>query len=240
MTAPAVSAPPAATGRLALALQEAITAVARLRADSHPIADVGAFRAQMAQLFARADQEGRALGYDPADVRLAVFAVVAFLDESALNTRQSAFADWARRPLQDELFGGHLGGEWFFQHITQLLDRPDTPALVDVLEVYQLCLLLGFRGRYGASDGGELHAVAARVAERIHRARGAPGDLAPAWRPPTDVMAERDPWLRRLAIGAVAAAVLALALWGAYTVSLRGADASLRALAAPSASAPAS
>jgi type VI secretion system protein ImpK len=89
------------------------------------------------------------MGYTSEDVRLAAFAVVALLDESALNARQPALADWARRPLQDELFGGHLAGEWFFQHVEQLLARPDSAALADVLEVHQLVLLLGFRGRYG-------------------------------------------------------------------------------------------
>src|SRR5205085_994158 len=117
--------------------QEALTAVARLRADRQPITDAAAFRAQMLQLLGRAEQEARQAGYEPADVRMAVFAVVALLDESALNARQPALADWARRPLQEELFGVHMAGEWMFQNVEQLLARPDTPALADLLEVHQ-------------------------------------------------------------------------------------------------------
>jgi type VI secretion system protein ImpK len=221
---------PSASGRLALLLQESLTAVVRLRANRAPIADAAAFRAQMRQLLARAEQDARAAGYGEQDARLATFAVVAFLDESVLNTRQPALADWARKPLQDELYGGHMGGEWFFQHVDQLLTRADDAHLADVLEVYQLCLLLGFKGRYGAGDPGALHAVTTRVGERIVRLRGPLGDLAPAWRPPDDGVVERDPWLRRLTVGAIASALLAVALWGTYSLLLRGSRADVRAL----------
>lgn len=220
-----------ARGRLARMLQEALTAVVRLRAGRQPVPDAVAFRQQMTQLLQRADGEARQAGYPADDVRLAVFAVVALLDESALNSRQPALVDWARRPLQDELFGIHLGGEFFFQHLDQLLARPDSGELADVLEVHQLCLLLGFRGRYGASDGGELHATAARTGERIARIRGPLGDLAPTWRPPNDAIVERDPWLRRLAVGAIASGAVVALLWGAYALSLRSDRAELHALA---------
>lgn len=228
MTAPTTAA---AQGRLAIALQEAMTAIVRLRAERQPITDANAFRAQMTQLLARAEQEAMATGLSAQDARLAIFAVVAYLDESALNTRLPALAEWSRRPLQDELFGGHMGGEWFFQHLEQLLARPDSTELADLLEVHQLCLLLGFRGKYGAGDHGELHAISSRVAERLARLRGAAGDLAPSWRPPADRIDTTDPWMRRLTIGAIASAVLLVALWGGYALMLRGNTSDIRALA---------
>ena len=242
MTAPFAPAPapdagsgpqpvPAPRGRLALLLQEALTAVVRLRAGRQSVPDAVAFRAQMTQLLQRADLEARTLGYSSEDVRLAAFAVVALLDESALNARQPALADWARRPLQDELFGGHLAGEWFFQHVEQLLARPDSGALADVLEVHQLVLLLGFRGRYG-HDAGSLQAIAGRVGERLARLRGVEGFLAPSWRPPADIVTARDPWIRRLGIALVASVALAAVLWGTGALSLGGATREVRALAA--------
>jgi type VI secretion system protein ImpK len=195
------------------------------------VPDAVAFRAQMTQLLQRADAEARAMGYTSEDVRLAAFAVVALLDESALNARQPALADWARRPLQDELFGGHLAGEWFFQHVEQLLARPDSAALADVLEVHQLVLLLGFRGRYG-HEAGSLQAIAGRVGERLARLRGTEGPLAPSWRPPAEIVTTRDPWIRRLTIALAASLVLAAALWGAGALTLAGATSEVRALAA--------
>jgi type VI secretion system protein ImpK len=222
---------PSPNGRLALALQESLTAIVRLRADRQPVTDASAFRAHMLQLLGRAEQEARVAGYDAADVRLAVFATVALLDESALNARQPALAaEWSRRPLQEELFGNHMAGEWFFQHVEQLLSRPDSAQLVDLLEVHQLCLLLGFRGRYGATDPAALHGFASRIGDRIARFRGAPGDLSPAWRPPADAVTGRDPWVRRLTIALAASLVLAVALWGAGAASLSGARAELHAM----------
>jgi type VI secretion system protein ImpK len=217
--------------RLANALQEAITAVVRLRADRQPVTDAAAFRAQMTQLLARAEQEATANGITQPDSRLAIFAVVAFLDESVLNTRNPALANWSQRPLQDELFGGHMGGEWFFQHVDQLLARPDSRELADLLEVHQLCLLLGFRGKYGAGDRGELAAISARLAERLQRLRPPDVDLAPAWQPPADRVDKKDPWMRRLTIAAIASAVLMVVLWGGYALMLRGDSSDIRALA---------
>jgi len=222
----------AAQGRLAISLQEAITAIVRLRAERQPITDAVAFRAQMTQLLARAEQEAKSMGYSVQDARLAIFAVVAFLDESALNTRLPALADWSRRPLQDELFGGHMGGEWFFQHLEQLLARPDSIELAELLEVHQLCLLLGFRGKYGAGDRGELHSISSRVADRLARLRGPAGDLAPAWRPPEDRIDTTDPWMRRLTIAAISSVMLLVALWGGYYLLLRGNTTDIRALTA--------
>ncbi|MBL0938789.1 MAG: DotU family type IV/VI secretion system protein [Gemmatimonadaceae bacterium] len=224
--------PPAvATGRLASALQEPLTAVVRLRAERQNVPDGAAFRSQIVQLLARAEQDALALGFNTQDARLAIFAIVAFLDESVLNTRIPTLADWARRPLQDELFGGHMGGEWFFQHIDQLLARPDGAELAALLEVYQLCLLLGFRGKFGAGDHGQLHAYTSRVAERLSRLRQSGGDLAPAWQPPADAVDARDPWLRPLGIGALTAVVVLLALWGTYAWSLRSGTDAVRTLA---------
>lgn len=227
MTAPMVIAP----GRLAGALQEFITAVVRLRADRQPVNDAVAFRAQITQLLARAEQDAIGMGFTPADARLAMFAVVAYLDESVLNVRNPALAEWARRPLQDELFGAHMGGEWFFQHVEQLLARPDSPELADLLEVHQLCLLLGFHGKYGATDSSQLHTITSRVAERIGRLRGPAGDLAPAWRPPADRVDANDPLLRTFTIVALSCFVLLFSLWGTYAFTLRNTRREIRSLA---------
>lgn len=222
---------PANAGRLASALQESITAVVRLRAERQPVTDANAFRSQMTQLLAQAEKDALALGFNTQDARLALFAVVAFLDESVLNARIPALSDWSRRPMQDELFGGHMGGEWFFQHIDQLLARPDSPELADLLEVHQLCLLLGFRGKYSVADNGQIHAITSRLHERLSRMRGASGDLAPSWRPPTDRVDATDPWLRRLTLLAVASVIIMAVLWGTYGLMLRSGTNELRALA---------
>src|SRR5918992_465265 len=208
-------------GQLALTLQEAFTAVVRLRANRQVAANVEAFRTQMKQVLAAAEQEARRVGYAGDDVRYALFALIAFIDESVLNSPQPMFADWGRRPLQEEVFGGHTAGELFFQYLQQLLGRQDSEDLADVLEVYQLCLLLGFKGRYSVTHGSELQVIAGHVAQKIERARGRRGELSPRWRPSTlAVGAQRDRLVPKLAIGAGAAAGLAALLFLIFTLTL--------------------
>jgi type VI secretion system protein ImpK len=230
---------PVPTGQLARSLEVALTAIARLRAGRQAIDDVGAFRAHMVRALDDAAAAARVQGYTPEDARLAEYAVVALLDESVLHNPRLASV-WAQRPLQDERYGQHLAGEWFFQHIDQLLARPDSTALADVLEVYQLCLQLGFRGKYGG-DTAALSVISSHIAQRLSRLRGAPlDDLAPDWRPRADAVASYDPWIRPLAVGLAAAFVLAIMIWGVGRLSLGSATNSIQQLAPATAPARAS
>jgi len=218
---PSSGAPP--RGALALAFQEAFTVAIRLRANRPVATNADAFRTHVKHLLSAADQEARRLGYDRSHVRLAVYAYIAFLDESVLNSRQPISADWPRQPLQEEIFGDHLAGETFFRHADELLSQQDSPAVADVLEVYLLSILLGFRGRFGSGDGGGLAATSAAMAEKIRRIRGPHGDLAPEWALPQgeSAPAARDPWMPRLAAAAGAALALALLVFLLATWSLR-------------------
>jgi type VI secretion system protein ImpK len=171
-------------GQLALTLQEAFTAVARLRRNATVGTNEEAFRDRMKQVLAAAEQEARRMGYAGGDVRYALFALIAFIDESVLISSHPMFATWARRPLQEEVFAGQAGAELFFQYLQQLLSRPDSESVADVLEVYQLCLLLGFKGRYSVTHGSELQVIAEHITQKIKRVRGHSGDLSPRWRPP--------------------------------------------------------
>ena len=211
---------PPLRGKLALALQEALTAIARHRAGKQVAADAESFRAQFKQLLRAADDEARAAGYAEADVRLALFAVVVFLDESIMSAPQPMFAQWPRRPLQEEIFGGSVGGEVFFQYLQQLLGRQESEPLADVLEVYQLCLLLGYRGRYGGRED-EAQMLASRLGDKIDRVRGGAAPLAPSWRPTQQPLTSgRDPWVRRLIIGGLAVLGLTLVLFIVYAIVL--------------------
>lgn len=211
-------------GALALTLQEVFTAVSRLRTDRQVAADAESFRLHVKQLLGAADREARRIGYDAEQVRLAVFAVVALVDEAVLNSRQPIFAAWPRQPLQEEIFGEHMAGETFFVHLQDLLRRQDSADLADLLEVYQLCLLLGFRGRYAAADERGIHTLIATVREKIQRIRAESGALSPEWSlPSSEVIASpKDPWMRRLSIAAIGSAVTAVIVFVVYRLSLHG------------------
>ncbi|HSJ10165.1 MAG TPA: DotU family type IV/VI secretion system protein [Longimicrobiales bacterium] len=220
-------------GELALALQEAFTVAVRLRAGRQVAADASSFRLHVKQLLAAADQRARASGYDGESVKLAVYAFIALLDESVLNSALPMFADWARQPLQEEVFGEHMAGENFFRTLHDLLGRQDSDVLADVLEVYQLCLLLGFRGRYGAGDPSAPQALTASVQQKLQRIRGAPPlDLVPDWQRPSHetVVLGRDPWARRLALFAAGSLTLAVLLYVLFRLLLRSGITELRTL----------
>ena len=216
------SAPVQGRGNLALIYQEVLTAITRFRSNSKYAADAGTFRNQMKAAISAAESSAAASGYPAEDTRLATFAVVAFLDESILNSNNPVFADWARMPLQAELFGGHTAGEIFFQCIERLLRRSDSPELANLLEVFALCLLLGYRGRYSLSGQEGVGTVLDAITGKIQRIRGGAGLLSPNWSPPPEAVrpSAHDPWARRLIFAAVGVLVLTVLLFVGFKLSL--------------------
>jgi type VI secretion system protein ImpK len=229
------SAPPTQrrADNLALAFQEVLTAIVRLRSGRQVVTDAEQFRQQMRQAIKGAEEEAARRGYPAEEIRMALFAVVAFLDESVLNLQHPAFAHWPRMPMQEEYFGRHVAGEIFFQNIQRMLGAPDAHNVADLLEVYQTCMLLGYRGRYGLGGQGEMRALMGSVQDKIRRIRGATGQLSPAWalpqEPPRALGA--DPWVKRMLIIAIACFALALVIFLGAKLSLGGGASDIRAIA---------
>ncbi len=198
---PEIAVPSPRRGQLAILVQELLTTTARLHAHPDQVpADVDAFRAQVRRNIEAASQEARRLGYDDADALYALYAVVAFLDETVMALGHPVFRPWQGKPLQEEVFGINIGGDAFFQYLEALLQREDSEDLADTLEVFQLCLLLGFRGRYGGAQAETLHVWISRIRDRLTRIRGLPPPLAPHWAPQQAEFrpAAGDPLQRRL------------------------------------------
>ena len=217
---------------LALGFQEVFTAVVRLRYNRQAVLDADTFRAQMRQALRVAEQEARSRGSSAEDVKQVIFAVVAFLDESVLTSRNPVFVNWPRLPLQAELFGHQLAGEIFFQELQKSLNRSDSQETADLLEVYYLCMLLGFKGRYAA--GGDLRSVMAATQEKIRRIRGPIGALSPRGAIPADAvrMIQTDRVSRWLGRAALITAGSVLLLFILYKFVLMSGASSLSALAA--------
>jgi type VI secretion system protein ImpK len=222
---------------LAMAFQELITVGERLRSYRQQVSDAWSFRAQLWAGVKQADEQARRFGYNADDIELAVFAVVAFLDESILNLRSPIFMDWPRQPMQEERYGHHIAGEIFFQNLQKLMGRSDSHELADLLEVYYLCLLLGFAGRYSLGGRGDLHAIIMQTGDKIQRIRQTGPELAGFWRFPTEPMPKGglDPWVLRLMIGAGACFALMVVLFGIYYAALNSGVGTLRLMAGPGA-----
>ena len=174
---------------LAYCFQEVLTVGERIRASRQHVSDAESFRHQVREAIKTSAEEARRRGYSAEDIQLATFAVVAFLDESILNMRNPVFADWPRRPLQEEYFGHHVAGEIFFQNLDKILQRNESQDMGDLLEVYQLCMLLGFAGKYSIGGRGELQSRVYSTGEKIDRIRQPSPELSPAWATPNDAVA---------------------------------------------------
>lgn len=125
-------------------------------------------------LFALADRErAMPLPSECPGIEDARYAVYAWVDEKLLNAERPDAAAWMPRSLQCRYFSTTEAGQGFFVRLNDLLDTLGIPRDVeenlaprlelagalpenrpgrDVLDVFALCLLYGFRGRLFAQE----------------------------------------------------------------------------------------
>ncbi len=84
---------------------------------------------------------------------------------------------WETRPLQLRVFGDQLAGEHFFHRLEDL--RAKGSVHLQALEVFHMCLLLGFQGRYALDGQDKLNYLVARLGDEIARMRGKNRGFAP-------------------------------------------------------------
>jgi len=231
------------TQNLASCYENALTIILRLSSLPRSSATNSQdFRTSSRAALKAAMEQAKSLGYSSEVNQLAFFAVVALLDESVLKMQNPAFADWAQRPLQEEMFGHNRAGEVFFDHLRNLLSRQDSAETADCLEVYCLCMLLGFKGKYalgpsrtyvpgssqehwGASrTSSELDVLIRQCREKINRIRGEVRFLPDEPFMAVKQTAAVDRWSRGLAIAAaILAVILLLSFTGAWFALSSGA-----------------
>lgn len=117
------------------------------------------------------EREGLAAGLPQDDVAAANYALVAFIDETILKSSWEHRERWRERPLQLELYGERMAGTRFFEFLTRA--RRGGPAKRDLLEIYHLCLTLGFEGEYAIRGREQLRPLI----EEVRRELGLPEQL---------------------------------------------------------------
>jgi type VI secretion system protein ImpK len=161
---------------------------------------------------------GARSGYDQRRVRDVEFALVAFIDETMLSQKFDfkGRSEWEIKPLQLIYFQEHLAGEKFFERLDATLAEGDEGA--DVAEVYYVCLLLGFKGKYNFYLLEEqLRQTIKRTGDSLRAAgRLRPNALSSHWRatdqPGPPVAAGLPLWAKVGLPGLVALALLLYAL----------------------------
>ncbi len=120
-------------------------------------------------------------------MQTATYALCALLDESAGATPWGS--TWIENGLLKEVCGESGGGEGFFTRLERISTAPDPTDSdnADLLEFYDVCLALGFEGRYRKAEGGRqaLLDVRSNLYALIARRRPRPSALSAHWRSAT-------------------------------------------------------
>lgn len=139
-------------------------------------------RRRIKDLLNRAERKAGLTSASEEDIRMATFALVAFIDEAILSSEWPDKNSWLASPLQLELYDRFDAGEAFFTRLEHLRSEPD--ARGEVLEVYYLCMALGFKGKYKLEGQEQLRILIEDTFATLRRLPGiGPGPLAPHGRP---------------------------------------------------------
>ncbi len=172
MSQPSADMPQSATqGSLVELAAPIAKQVADLSGDAPP-SDAAALRSRFEDLF-RAF-EGRAIraGYTESETATAKYALAGTADESILLSELAVKDEWLNRPLQMVFFDDFSAGETFYEKL-DAARTTRTPRAADVLEVFHLCLALGFKGKHGDTRGAERRRVLMdALAAEINQSRG--------------------------------------------------------------------
>lgn len=98
-------------------------------------------------------------------IQVAKFGLASFVDETVLTNNFHLKEEWEKYPLQLEYFGEQLAGNKFFDKLAAMLKQIDVTA--DAVEIYYVCMLLGFKGRYAVYEKDRLLAIMQQTANAL-------------------------------------------------------------------------
>src|SRR5689334_16111115 len=169
--------PPVRREKLALLYQGILTTIVRIQSGRQPLKDAADFQKRMEGLFDQIEREAIKVGYRDIEIQDAKYALVAFLDEAIQRSDDPNRGAWS--PLQSKMYAQAVAGEGVFDRLKTIRTRRDSPDLADVLEIYYLCFLLGYEGRYALAEHEKLEALMDDLRDQIDRLRGPQPALSP-------------------------------------------------------------
>lgn len=200
------------TPRLAQLCMDFFSLVLRIRTTGEvPAASLLARK--LKELFDQLDTDAVEYQISPTEVEHARYGLVALIDETILHTKSPVRDDWVKQPLQIQYFAENIAGEVFFQHLDQIRKARDA---AQALEVYYLCLALGFEGRYRLGSTPELAVLLEEVRREVlpQRGRRTSPSLSPHGERPDTAPAQkrRLPGFATVALAVVGVLVLLFGL----------------------------
>lgn len=153
------------------------------------------------------DRRAAQAGVQPADARIATYALCETSDDVVLNLPGIDAAKWRSSGMLAQFFQTEEVGTGFFRALNTVLSNPE--SRYDLLELFHACLSLGFEGQYRtAPQKSDLERVRQDVYETLRYFKARPDlDLSPHWRGLTEAPGGQS---RRIPVWAAAAAAVAL------------------------------
>lgn len=151
-----------------------------LRLKAGIVAPSNDLRPQVAALLEDFEKRAKRYRFNHKIVQVSKFALASFVDETVLTNNFPLRDEWEKNPLQLEYFGEQLAGNKFFDKLQAMLKQIE--ATQDAVEIYYVCMLLGFKGRYGVYEQEKLLAIMQSTAKALVKVgKIRPIELSPNW-----------------------------------------------------------
>lgn len=147
--------------------------------------DADQFRTEVRRLLDNFERNARMMHASADDVYAAKYAFCAAVDETILSSNMPIRDVWEQSPLQLMLFGDQLAGENFYVKLKEVRHRGE--ASVQTLEVFYMCLLTGFQGKYMLDGKEKLNYLIATLDKEIAHLKGKRAQFAPHAKSPDNI-----------------------------------------------------
>ena len=151
-----------------------------LRLKAGIVAPSNELRPQIAAMLMDFEKRAERYRFNHKIIQVSKFALASFVDETVLTNNFPLRDEWEKNPLQLEYFGEQLAGNKFFDKLNAMIKQIEQTA--DAVEIYYVCMLLGFKGRYGVYEQEKLLAIMQSTANALVKVgKIKPVELSPNW-----------------------------------------------------------
>ena len=151
-----------------------------LRLKAGIVAPSNDLRPKVASLLEDFEKRAERYRFNHKIVQVSKFALAAFVDETVLTNNFPLRDEWEKNPLQLEYFGEQLAGNKFFDKLQAMLKQIE--ATQDGVEIYYVCMLLGFKGRYAIYEKDQLLSIMQATANALVKVGKIKSvELSPHW-----------------------------------------------------------
>lgn len=133
--------------------------------------DADALKNELIEKINKFESYANSLGCEENSILTGRYILCSYLDESVLSTPWGCESNWSAKPLLVLFHKDSWGGEKFFTLLERLLAQPNNNR--ELLQLMQLCLAFGFKGKYGVDKQGQyaLKQIEHEIAQTLQRGK---------------------------------------------------------------------